>query len=205
MKYLILALIPSISLATVKPEVPPATTATSSSEASSSALSVSGAHATGGHGGNATGGQAVSGGSFSSNAVNITEQRQVPGVAQGSFAIQGCQSAGNAGGSNVGGSAFLGFGYTSAECYSFMLAQAYAAVGQQKTACDVLNSTKAAKRAEKRGVTLPDCAQLAPQVAVIASQKPSESAVEASKPQECASKDHVTETVTKGFKLCASK
>ena len=198
MKYLILALIPSISLATVKPEVP-APTNVQTQEQSQIQSQFQTQHTT------SSAYAAQDANQANAQSLTVNEVRQTPGMAQGSFAIQGCQSAGNAGGSNVGGSAFLGFGYTSAECYSFMLAQAYAAVGQQKTACDVLNSTKAAKRAEKRGVTLPDCAQLAPQVAVITSQKPSESAVEVSKPQECASKDHVTDTVTKGFKLCASK
>lgn len=83
--------------------------------------------------------------------------RQAPSIAQGSFAIQGCGAAGNVGGTNSHGAAFLGLGFTPAECYAFLLAQAYQAVGETQTACEVLNSTKAAKRAEKRGVKLADC------------------------------------------------
>lgn len=84
--------------------------------------------------------------------------RQAPAVAQGSFAIQGCGAAGNVGGSNTHGAAFLGVGFTPAECYAFLLAQSYQAVGQTEAACLVLNSTKAARRAAKRGVALPSCA-----------------------------------------------
>lgn len=91
------------------------------------------------------------------NVEGDQQVRQAPAVGQGSFAIQGCSAAGNGGGSNTHGSAFLGFGYTPAECYAFLLAQSYQAVGQSKTACEVLNSTDSAKRAVKRGVKLPDC------------------------------------------------
>jgi hypothetical protein len=88
---------------------------------------------------------------------NHYQVRQAPSVAQGSFAIQGCGAAGNAGGSNTHGSAFMGFGFTPAECYAFLLAQSYQAVGERKAACEILNSTKTAQRAAKRGVKLPDC------------------------------------------------
>jgi hypothetical protein len=89
--------------------------------------------------------------------VNEANPRQAPAIGQGSFAIQGCGAAGNAGGSNVGGAAFLGLGFTPAQCYDFMLAQAYAAAGAWSAACNVLNASPAGQRAARRGVQLPDC------------------------------------------------
>jgi len=90
--------------------------------------------------------------------------RQAPSVAQGSFAISGCGVAGNVGGSNSHGAAFLGVGFTTDECYLFIQAQAYQAVGQTKAACEVLNHTKAAERLVKKGMMLPLCEQPAPVV-----------------------------------------
>lgn len=115
--------------------------------------------ATGGEGG--AGGTAVSAAVVEAGAVNVNYEyrqvRQAPSVGQGSFAISGCGVAGNVGGSNSGGAAFLGFGWTPAQCYDFMLAQAYQAVGETKAACEVLNNSKAGRRAKRRGVELPDC------------------------------------------------
>lgn len=76
--------------------------------------------------------------------------RQAPSVAQGSFVISGCSVAGNAGGSNTHGSAFLGFGFTTRECYGFMLAQGFQAIGQSYEACEVLLTQNSTARAEKR-------------------------------------------------------
>jgi hypothetical protein len=39
-----------------------------------------------------------------------------------------------------------------------MLAQAYQAIGEKKAVCDILKASKAGKRQEKRGITLPECA-----------------------------------------------
>jgi hypothetical protein len=83
--------------------------------------------------------------------------RQAPSVFQGGIAVAGCQAGGNAGGSNTRGSAFLGFAFTPEECYAFMLAQAYQAVGQSRAACELINTTNAARRAQKRGFTPPSC------------------------------------------------
>lgn len=88
--------------------------------------------------------------------------RQAPAVGQGSFAIQGCGVGGNAGGSNTNGAAFLGITFTPAQCYDFMLAQAYQAAGAYRAACEVLNTSKAGRRAKKRGVELPVCYAPAP-------------------------------------------
>jgi len=99
-----------------------------------------------------------------SQSVNTEAVRQAPSVGQGSFAIVGCGAAGNAGGSNSHGSAFLGFGFTPAECYKYMTAASYQAIGEYDTACLILNTTKAAKRAAKDGVVLPNCKRPAPVV-----------------------------------------
>jgi hypothetical protein len=101
------------------------------------------------------------------NSLEVSEfnPRQSPAIAQGSFAIQGCGAAANAGGSNVGGAAFLGVGFTTPQCYDFMLAQAYAAAGAWSAACEVLNASPAGKRAARRGVALPQCSPPAPPAA----------------------------------------
>jgi hypothetical protein len=112
-----------------------------------------------GHGGE--GGSSASDASSNSggNSLTVNEQqvRQAPGMAQGSFAIVGCGVAANAGGSNVNGSAFLGFGFTPQQCYDFMLANAYCSAGATQACCEVLNASKAGRRAAKRGVVLPEC------------------------------------------------
>jgi len=109
----------------------------------------------------ATGGDSVAAAVVESGAVDVNysyrEVEQAPAIGQGSFAIQGCAVAGNAGGSWDGGAAFLGFGWTPAQCYDFMLAQAYQSLGEKKAACDILATTKAGKRAAKNGVALPGC------------------------------------------------
>lgn len=106
----------------------------------------------------ATGSAAAS----SDNAVSIETPRQAPALSQGSFAIQGCAVAGNAGHSSASGGGFLGFGFTSAQCYDFMLAQAYASVGALAAACEVLNTSRAGQRASARGVKLPECSPPVP-------------------------------------------
>lgn len=126
--------------------------------------------ATGGDGG--SGGTAVAAAVVETGAVQVAEGavsnntnvnyeyrqvRQAPSIGQGSFAISGCGVAGNIGGSNTSGAAFLGLGWTPAQCYDFMLAQAYQAVGETKAACEVLNKSKAGQRAARRGIKLPDC------------------------------------------------
>jgi len=121
-------------------------------------------------GGNAvaTGGNAVSegsvaiaeagaGGSVGDIEVSYVQARSAPSMGQGSFAISGCSVGGNAGGSNTSGSAFLGFGWTPLECYKFMLAQAYQAIGEKQAVCDILRKTKAGEALIKEGVELPTC------------------------------------------------
>lgn len=142
------------------------------SEADAKAAAFSNSHAEGGDAkaaSVATGGKAVAtggeGGSSdaSSNSggnaltVNENQVRQAPGLAQGSFAIVGCGFAANAGGSGPGGAGFLGLGFTPEQCYDFMLANAYCTAGATQACCEVLNSSKAGKRAAARGVQLPQC------------------------------------------------
>jgi hypothetical protein len=125
--------------------------------------------ATGGNA-SATGGSAVAAATVEAGAVSVaegavqsnlnytyTERLQAPSIGQGSFAIAGCSVAGNAGGSGPGWSGFLGFGFTPSQCYDFMLAQAYQSIGEKKAVCDILKNSKAGKRQEKRGITLPEC------------------------------------------------
>ena len=108
------------------------------------------------NGGNAT---ASNTGDVQATNVNASSYgvRQAPSVGEGTIIISGCAVSGNAGGSNTHGSAFLGIGFTTSECYAFILAQAYQAVGEKQTACQILNTTNAAARAVKRGITLPAC------------------------------------------------
>ena len=180
MRYLIL-LIPSISLATGGYEPPkPVQTPTQTQgqaqvqgqhqgqgqeqSANSEARASSTASAQGGAGGN----------SQASNAgQTVITERSAPALGQGSFAIQGCGVAGNAGHSGTGGASFLGFGFTPEQCYDFQLAQAYAALGAVRAACDVLNFSKAGKRAKMRGVELPLCAAQPAAQPALTAQPPS--------------------------------
>ena len=114
------------------------------------------ASATGGEGGSSNS-DASSNSGGNSLTVNESAPRQAPGLAQGSFAIIGCGIAANAGGSSPGGAGFLGFGYTPEQCYDFMLANAYCTAGATQACCEVLNNSKAGRRAAARGVTLPVC------------------------------------------------
>jgi hypothetical protein len=135
-----------------------------------------------------------------SQDVNIVNPRQAPGVGQGSFAIQGCGVAGNAGGSNVNGSAFLGFGFTPEQCYDFMLAQSYQSLGAYEAACEVLNYSRAGKRAQRRGVALPACKAPTPPAPVTpAPLLPAVITVEVKDDAKC------TEKVNRVFERCVSK
>ena len=110
-------------------------------------------------GGNAEGGNSDASSNSGGNSLTVNERhvRQAPGLAQGSFAIIGCGVAANAGGSGPGGAGFLGFGFTPEQCYDFMLADAYCSAGATQACCEVLNNSKAGRRAKARGVRLPEC------------------------------------------------
>ena len=55
-----------------------------------------------------------------------------------------------------GGASLIGFSFTKKECETVVLAQNFAAIGMTDTACDVLLTTAAAKRAFK-GRDMPKC------------------------------------------------
>jgi outer membrane murein-binding lipoprotein Lpp len=133
----------------------------------------------GGQGGDAkaTGGDAQAINEGVEQAVQFSYPRQAPAVAQGSLALAGCGAGGNAGGSNTHGAAFLGLAWVTRECHGWTLAQTYAALGYIKAACEVANSQKAARRAQKRGATLPDCDTLPVQPVAPAPAEPSPAVV----------------------------
>ena len=177
-----------------------ASVAQASSESTSASTSVS-------HGGNsvATGGEASQsqtalGGDASNNGnsqattINQSAPRNAPSVAQGSLIPSGCGVAGNAGGSGVNGSGFLGIAFTTDECYKFLLAQSFSAIGMPDTACDVLLTTKAARKAFK-GKTLPSC--------TTAENK--EEALSGERKEGTATKDYVNEVVDRALKSELSK
>lgn len=95
-------------------------------------------------------------------ATEFRMPRQAPAIATAPAPIVGCGASGSGGGSNSTGSAIFGFSWVTAECHGWTLANAYAALGDRETACRVLNAQKAARRAAKRGVQLPDCRNLPP-------------------------------------------
>jgi len=78
-------------------------------------------------------------------------------VGLGIIAPNGCGAGIQGGGSNTRGAMLAGFAWTTSECYAFILAQAYQAVGQLEAACELLNTTNAARRATARGFKLPVC------------------------------------------------
>lgn len=104
----------------------------------------------------ATGGSANNEG----NTLTVTHQqvRQAPSLGQGSIMVGTCGAGANGGGSNSSGAAFLGFAWTPAECHKYLVAANYASLGMYTMACQILNTTKAAKRtAEELGIPMPNC------------------------------------------------
>jgi hypothetical protein len=92
------------------------------------------------------------------NTLSYQEVRQAPSIAQGSLMVGTCGAGANGGGSNTSGAAFLGFAWTPAECHKYLVASNYAALGMYTMACQILNTTKAAKRtAEELGIPMPNC------------------------------------------------
>jgi hypothetical protein len=136
----------------------------------------------GGQGGNAQGGQggaggnsantntsessATNGGNVQSSNTTENVQRSAPAIGLGIIAPNGCGAGVQGGGSNTKGAMLAGFAWTTDECYAFILAQSYQAIGQTQAACEILSTTNAAKRAAKRGVTLPACLPPAPVVVI---------------------------------------
>lgn len=137
-------------------------TQSQSQQQEQSQVASGGAGGAGGAGGSASanarsGASANNAGNSQTSNYTSINPRQAPSVAQGGLFVQGCGVGGNAGGSGVPGSAFLGLEFTPKECYLYIQAQAYFAVGERQAACQILNLTKSAKRLREAGVALPDC------------------------------------------------
>jgi hypothetical protein len=149
-------------------------------------------------GGDASASQTANGGNASNlgnaQSVNVSHSgvRNAPSVAQGALITSGCGFGGNAGGSNVNGAGFLGISFTTNECYLYMLAQSFSAIGMPDTACDVLLSTRSARHAFK-GKALPDCTMIR--------NRPSVVAVD----QGLATKEYVNEVTDRVLKRSLSK
>jgi hypothetical protein len=69
----------------------------------------------------------------------------------------GCGAGAQAGGSSRGGAAIAGIAWTTDECYAFILAQSYQAIGNSEAACEALNHTKVALRLQKLGMPAAVC------------------------------------------------
>jgi hypothetical protein len=103
-----------------------------------------------------------------SQSVNTKVERSAPSLGQGGLYNSGCGAGVNGGGSSPGGAGFLGATWTTHDCYLFLLAQRYESIGMADTACDVLNSTRAARKAfERLGIERPDCKLRQPSEVVI--------------------------------------
>lgn len=98
------------------------------------------------------------GNTLATSNINSGNLIEAAGVVQpATMIIQGCQVQGQAGGSNTRAAGMLGIGFTPKNCYDYMQAQAYLAIGATQAACEILNHTEAAARAIKAGAKLPDC------------------------------------------------
>jgi hypothetical protein len=111
----------------------------------------------------------------SSSAVSTTSQgnsqvsqtyvaANVPNLGLPTQIIAGCGVSGSVGGANTKGAAILGVGFTTDECYAYIEAQAFWAIGDRQAACEVLHTTNSAKRSIARGAHLPSCEPVPPQV-----------------------------------------
>lgn len=107
--------------------------------------------------------------------------------------VAGCGVGGNAGGSGSGGAGFFGITFTPEECYRLLLSQQFAQLGMTTTACEVLLSTRTAKRVFA-GRELPTCVTRAPDV-IVTPEPP--------KPEvSCATVD---EKIDRAFRKCQEK
>jgi hypothetical protein len=107
----------------------------------------------------AEGGDAQSTSAASQNQTqSAVSGAEATSLGQGGLYNSGCGAGVNGGGSSPGGAGFLGATWTTHDCYLFLLAQRYESIGMADTACDVLNSTRAARKAfERLGIGPPDC------------------------------------------------
>lgn len=103
----------------------------------------------------------------STNSGNVTYREAVNPVQPATMIISGCQVQGQAGGTNTRAAGMLGIGFTPAQCYDYIQAQAYNAIGAIQAACEILNHTKAALRAVRNGAVLPLCLPPAAPIAIV--------------------------------------
>ncbi len=112
-----------------------------------------------------------SAGAYADNAGNTQQttnvvERSAPGVGLGVIAPNGCGAGAQGGGSNTRGAMMAGFAWTTDECYAFILAQSFQAIGDRQSACEILLTTNAAKRAVKRGAKMACAVQVTTLVTV---------------------------------------
>ncbi|CAM6004383.1 unnamed protein product [Sphagnum balticum] len=131
---------------------------------SGNSRSVSESSSTGGAGGNGgAGGKAVA--NQGNTQISQTySAANVPNLGLPTQIIAGCGVSGSAGGANTKGAAILGVGFTTDECYAYIEAQAFWAIGDRQAACEILHTTNSAKRSIARGAHLPSCEPVPPQV-----------------------------------------
>lgn len=122
-------------------------------------------------------------------------------LGQGSIYIPDCAAGGNAGGGDNGAVGFLGFAYIPAWCQDFMLAKFLFSAGEYEAGCAVMAASKPGKRAAKKGIVLPKCAKPVP----VKPLDPVPVPVVVNVSEDCASKEYVSEAVSKGFEHCVSK
>lgn len=160
MKYL-LALLPSLALATDPPMSTPvtlpdviATSEATATQQQNAISSTSQSQATTNQ--NSTSAAATNAGNAQS--VEFKDVRQAPGIAQGSLLVTGCGAGANAGGSNTGGSGFLGITFTPYECHLARHADAYDAAGDHLTACEIRRRSPSMQRLKREtGFEPPSC------------------------------------------------
>ena len=138
----IIALIPAVSLATGKPPAPtPVAPPSAVSESSSTSVSHSNSISS-------SSSMSHSGDSAANNSLTVNSTRNAPAViAAAVYPTAGCQAGFGIGGSGVNGGGLVNFSFTKKECEKVVLAQNFAAIGMPDTACKILATTKAFKRA----------------------------------------------------------
>jgi hypothetical protein len=152
MRYLILALIPSLALAgkpvETKPvEVTNKADSASTSTADAKASTTSNVETRSASTSSANGGNANSGDSSASNdlTLNTMVERSAPSIAQGSLYIGDCGGGANGGGSNSNGAGFLGIVWTPADCKRLLAAAAFRSIGMPDAACEMINALSVVK------------------------------------------------------------
>lgn len=134
-----------------------ASAVTGSSTSNSSSVTGPSTSSVGAVSSSSAGGSAQGGQSAITDNSSYTYREAANVVQPATMIINGCQVQGQAGGSNTRAAGMLGIGFTPKNCYDYIQAQAYLAIGAREAACEILNHTEAAMRAVKHGATLPSC------------------------------------------------